>query len=254
MIEAKVPQLVAHRGYMAHYPENTWRGLEAALQAGAGWLECDVQMCRDGDFVLLHDATFARTAGIEQSVFDLDSHAINLSVHEPERLGERFAPTPVTKLAELLDQLSAWPAARVMVEIKQESLDRWGTHRVMQRLVPRLAAQQPQCVLISYNREALEWSRARSEIPVGWVLDHYDAAHHERAVALAPDYLICNERKIGDDDTPWPGPWRWMLYDIVDPNRALAWAARGIDLIETGDIGAMLQDARLAGGGRHAAV
>jgi len=36
-----------------------------------------------------------------------------------------------------------------------------------------------------------------------------------------------------------------MLYDIVDPQRALSWAARGVELIETCDIGALLQDPRL---------
>jgi len=37
-----------------------------------------------------------------------------------------------------------------------------------------------------------------------------------------------------------------MLYDISDPARALQWAARGIELIETRAIGTMLQDPLLA--------
>jgi hypothetical protein len=40
-----------------------------------------------------------------------------------------------------------------------------------------------------------------------------------------------------------------MLYDIVDPQRALSWAARGVELIETRDIGALLQDPSLAPAG-----
>ena len=56
MPDSHIPQLVGHRGYMAHYPENTWLGLEAALNAGACWLEFDVQMCAGGHFVLLHDS------------------------------------------------------------------------------------------------------------------------------------------------------------------------------------------------------
>jgi glycerophosphoryl diester phosphodiesterase len=57
-----LPELVAHRGSLLRYPENTWLGLEAALKAGACWLEFDIQMCADGRFVLLHDADFNRTA------------------------------------------------------------------------------------------------------------------------------------------------------------------------------------------------
>jgi hypothetical protein len=36
-----------------------------------------------------------------------------------------------------------------------------------------------------------------------------------------------------------------MLYDIVEPDQAVDWAARGVSLIETADIGGMLQDSRL---------
>ena len=60
--EQRIPALVAQRGYMHTYPENTWLGLEAALKAGACWIEFDLQMCADGRFVLLHDADFKRTA------------------------------------------------------------------------------------------------------------------------------------------------------------------------------------------------
>lgn len=245
MSEAVIPHLVAHRGYMQRFPENTWLGLSAALKAGACWLEFDVQLCRDGQFVLLHDDSFIRTAGITQSVFDVDSGNISVSVHEPQRFDARFAPTPVATLAEVLQQLAAWPDARAMVEIKQESIDHWGLDTVMAKLVPLLAAHHPQCTLIAYNQTALQWSRSRADVAVGWVLKEYDAQHHAKAAAFNPEYLICNYRKLPENETPWPGPWKWMLYDMTDPDQAIAWAARGVSLIETADIGAMLQDRRL---------
>ncbi|MCG6866062.1 MAG: hypothetical protein LJE58_11615, partial [Thiogranum sp.] len=37
---------------MHRYPENSRPGLQAALEAGACWLEFDVQMCPDGEFVV----------------------------------------------------------------------------------------------------------------------------------------------------------------------------------------------------------
>ena len=245
MSEPIIPQLVAHRGYMQRFPENTWLGLSAALEAGACWLEFDVQLCRDGHFVVLHDDSFTRTADVERSVFDVDSDDITVSVHEPQRFAGRFAPTPVATLTGVLQQLAAWPDARAMVEIKQESIERWGLDLVMAKLVPLLAAHRSQCTLIAYNRAALQWSRQHADLAVGWVLEQYDTAHHIQASAFAPDYLICNHRKFAENETPWPGPWQWMLYDITDPDQAMAWAARGVALIETADIGTMLQDQRL---------
>jgi len=245
MSENPVPQLVAHRGYMQRYPENTWTALEAALQAGACWLEFDVQLCSDDRFVLMHDDNLQRTAGIDTNVLTAASHELTASVHEPQRFGGRYAPTAVPLLEAVLEQLSAWPQARAMVEIKQESIDCRGLDTVMQKLLPLLERHRQQCVLISYNSDALDWLRGRSQVHVGWVLTAYDKPHRQKAAELFPDYLICNARKLATSATPWPGPWQWMLYDIVDPQQALDWAARGVALIETADIGAMLQDPRL---------
>lgn len=236
-----IPQLVGHRGYLRCYPENTWISLEAALDLGAPWLEFDIQLCRDGGFVLLHDDNFRRTAGRDQSVFALESDVIGISVHEPARFGDRFLPTAVVTLKDVLRRLSSFPGAGAMVELKQESIDHWGLARVMQELAP-LLLQRINCVLISFNREALRWCRRHcAGIRTGWVLQSYDDASRTLAEQLNPDFLICNQLKLPAGRAPWPGNWQWMLYDIVDPEAALNWAALGIDLIETADIGGMLQ-------------
>ncbi len=241
-----IPRLVAHRGYLKRYPENTWRSLLAALEAGACWLEFDLQMCADHQFVLLHDADLRRTAGVNLNVLATNSDQLGASVHEPQRFGERFAPTPIITLAQALERLQRWPDTRAMVEIKSESLAHHGRDVVMQRLLPQLEKHARQCVLISYDLPALTWARQRSELPLGWVLEHYDEAQLAQAHQLAPDYLICNERKLPPRQPPRPGPWQWMLYDIVDPQQALDWAEQGVALIETADIGAMLRHPRLA--------
>jgi glycerophosphoryl diester phosphodiesterase len=242
-----VPQLVAHRGYLLRYPENTWMALEAALRAGACWLEFDIQMCADGRFVLLHDADFLRTSGHPGSVFSASTTSIQqISVHEPERFDGRFAPVEPSFLDPVLESLSAFPACRKMVEIKHESLEHWGVRRVMETLLDTLEGYAAGCVVISYRLEALRYARQRSDLEIGWVLGDYDETHRSRAEELRPDYLICNEIKVPGAGRLWPGPWRWMLYDIVDPQVALAWARRGASLIETADIDALLQHPALA--------
>ncbi|MGI9320452.1 MAG: glycerophosphodiester phosphodiesterase family protein [Thiogranum sp.] len=247
MNEEHIPRLVAHRGYMQTCPENTWQGLEAALKAGACWIEFDLQMCADGRFVLLHDADFKRTANTPASVFSINTEQLmDISVHEPARLGERYAPLPVSDLDTVLLKLTAFPNAGAMVEIKQESLERWGLERVMDALLEKLRPCHSQCALISYSHQALSYARERDSIDIGWVLDAYDEEHFRRANQLNPQFLICNERKIPQQETPWAGTWQWMLYDISDPARALQWATRGIELIETRAIGTMLQDPILA--------
>lgn len=247
MNDQRIPQLVAHRGYMHRYPENTWSGLEAALRAGACWLEFDIQMCADGQFILLHDADFKRTGGDLRSVFDNDLQTLQrISVHEPGRLGEQFFPETAPGLDTVLQRLAAFPDARSMVEIKDESLDHWGLEKVMDSLLDSLAPFQHQCILIAYSDAALHYAQQKADIETGWVVRAYDRKHLEMARHLAPHFLICNERKIASGETPWRGDWQWMLYDISDPEQALQWSTHGIALIETRDIKTMLQHPLLA--------
>jgi len=242
-----IPTLVAHRGYLADYPENTLTGLRAALRAGACCIEFDVQFTADLEPVVLHDGDLMRTAGRPDSIFDMDRAALaHISVHEPGRFGDRFATEPVPRLDQVLDLLRCAPAATAFVEIKEESLRRFGTDNLIRRLTEALTPLQSQCVVISFDADALASVRRLSTLRIGWVLHRYDEAHEHRAALLAPEFLICNHTKVPRAQAPWPGTWDWMLYDIVDPELALHFARQGVALIETADIGRMLRHPRLS--------
>ena len=241
-------QLVAHRGYMELFPENCWTGLKAAIEIGAQWIEFDIQMCTPGHFVLLHDADFQRTANIPLSVFNISEQQLQtISVHEPERLKERYAPEPVISLNDLLGKLTDYPRARAMVEIKEESLEHWGLEQVMQPLLSILEPFKTQCVLISFSLDALQYAKHHSDLEIGWVLRRYDKASLATALELKPEFLICNHIKLPDNQPAVTGPWQWMLYDITDPELAKQWKKCGIDMVETRDIGSMINHPLLAG-------
>lgn len=247
MNNTAIPALVAHRGDMENQPENSWRSLEAALKAGACWLEFDVQMCGDGTFILLHDEDLFRTAGLRKSVFDTRHEELsNISVHQAARFKQRFLTTPVATLEDVLQLLSAFTKVRAMIEIKAETLDHFGLVPTMDALL-ELLQPWPQHVLISFDYQAIEYAQQNSDLETGWVLERYDTPHHQQAVELKPDYLICNHRKLSTSEQPWRGEWNWMLYDICDPEIAMQWAKQGVELIETGDIAQMLKYPQFAG-------
>ncbi len=235
-------QLVAHRGYMECYPENSWSGLKAALDLGASWIEFDIQMATEGHFVLLHDADFDRTAGTAVPVFELSKKTLSaLSVHEPVRFGKKFCPEPVIGLEEMLIKLRNYPKARAMVEIKEESINYWGLESVLDPLLNQLEPYKEQCVLITFSLEALTYAKSQSDIDLGYVLRHYDDQTINEARELSPRYLICNFTKLPESGSPAAGSWEWMLYDITDPAVIKQWSERGIQLIETRDIGVLLK-------------
>lgn len=238
-----IPKLVAHRGFMHRYPENSRRGLHAALEAGACFIEFDVQMNADEEFIVIHDDNFERTAGLQQSVFSTTSKdCLAISVHEQSRFGLQFYPEPVASLTDILELISNHPEATALVEIKEESLQYWGLVTVMDKLLTVLNTYARQCTLISFDDAAIEYTRQHSKLATGWVLHQYDQTHYHRALQLQADILMCNYKKIPPDESPWREFRRWMLYDITSPELAIRYGKQGIELIETADIGGMLQN------------
>ncbi|WP_329194332.1 MULTISPECIES: glycerophosphodiester phosphodiesterase [unclassified Streptomyces] len=60
------PVVYAHRGASAYAPENTLESIDLAMRLGIAWVENDVQRTKDGELVVIHDDSLARTTNVEQ--------------------------------------------------------------------------------------------------------------------------------------------------------------------------------------------
>lgn len=58
--------VVAHRGSSGAAPENTLPAVRLAVRQGADVIENDIQRTSDGELVIIHDTTLARTTDVEQ--------------------------------------------------------------------------------------------------------------------------------------------------------------------------------------------
>jgi len=56
-----VTKIYAHRGSRGSFPENTMLAFEKAIFSGADGIEFDVHLTKDGEVVVIHDATLDRT-------------------------------------------------------------------------------------------------------------------------------------------------------------------------------------------------
>jgi glycerophosphoryl diester phosphodiesterase len=64
--------VVAHRGASSTVAEHTFGAYVSAIEAGAGGLECDVRLTRDGHLVCVHDRKVNRVSDGKGVVSDLD--------------------------------------------------------------------------------------------------------------------------------------------------------------------------------------
>lgn len=239
-----VPPFVAHRGYQKHYPENTLIAIDSALKCGAAFFEIDVQLTADEVPVLLHDADLMRTGGVSGSVFDMTLEQLRaVEVNETARLGAACTGIHIPTLAAVAALLKDWPAATVFVEIKEESLEYFGTRRVVEAVMEVLRPVMGQCVPISFNAPAVRLARELGASVIGWAIERWDEATRIDAEALSPEYLFCDYKDLPPAPEPlWPGPWKWVAYEVADPEQAKELMARGVNLIETFAIEEMLNN------------
>lgn len=239
---------MAHRGYAAAYPENTLESLKAAVDAGARFIEFDVQLTADAVPVLLHDNSFARTGQRSERVYDLSfADSREIAVGEAARLGGRFCDVRAPSLLEVVQWLQQQPQVTAFVELKRHSLEKFGQARVLDAVLPLLVPLAGRCVIISFVADVLREARERGNVPVGWALPAWNSSSQRLAANLAPEYLFCNVRRLpAEPALLWSGPWTWVVYEIVDPAEALSLLRRGVGMIETMQFTPMLQ--ALAGG------
>ncbi len=237
-----IPQLVAHRGYRGRYPENTLPGIEAAVAAGAPYVEFDVQLSADGVPVVLHDATLERTSENSGDALAMTvAELAQVDVGEPCRFGKRYLGTHISTLAETVSYLNQHPEVAIFVEAKRQSVERFGAEQVAGAIAAAMANARFPWALISFEISVLRVVRATYRQSIGWVMRDYDPRSLAAAEALAPEYLFVAERHLPTTNEPlWPGAWSWVIYGVDKIEQVLALGARGADLVETDHIGELL--------------
>ncbi|MEE9595173.1 MAG: glycerophosphodiester phosphodiesterase family protein [Acidiferrobacterales bacterium] len=237
-----IPQLVAHRGYSEHFPENTLIGIAAAIRAGARWVEIDVQLSADEVPVLLHDQNLQRVAGFKGTVHHLSYDQLyEIHPSEFERFGYRYAQVRIPTLAEFCELLQKWPGVTAFVELKSASIEHFGPAVVLNRVLRDIESVAGQVVLISFSFEILRAARKQGVATLGVILSKWSDRKATIVREIKPQYVHSNVNllprwgKLRVDNT------KLVVYEIVKAKLAVDLAARGVDFVETFAIGEMFE-------------
>jgi glycerophosphoryl diester phosphodiesterase len=231
---ARPIQLVAHRGNASEYPENTLPAFESALDLGLKFLELDVQLSADGVPMVIHDPRLERTAGVAASVFDLRARELTrIEAGEAQRFGDKYRGTTIPRLQDVLTLLESRPDVTLFVEIKKESLVRFGNDQVVGRVLKAIKPVRQQCVVISYDLPAIFRARQVGDAAIGWVLNDYDEHSRLKYEALQPEFLFADHESLPSTGALWRGSWQWVIFEVVSLALAQSLAARGAYHIET---------------------
>ena len=244
----RLPDLIAQRGNVAEYPENTLPALRSALELGARHVEFDVQLTADRQPVLLNDSNLQRVAGVDRNALEMTWHELSqVTVSERERFQDQHPDVGIPSLSQVAMLLATRPAVTAFVEIKRASLRAFGAEIVVRKICEVLKPVLSQCVLVSADLTAVHHVRRLSSFRIGWMLTEYSSLSALKSEALVPEYLLCDQQLLTQTHSQlWRGPWRWVISNVTSLDVATAVASRGARLVATTAFPRLLRELKVA--------
>jgi len=237
----KIPELIAHRGYAERYPENTLPAFIAAIEVGARFVECDIQLSADQVPVLFHDVNLERLCNQTGAIHDYPLHDLGqFRAANAGRFGKAFADITIPTLDEFLALLKMHPKVTAFVEMKILSLRTFGHEKVVGKVLEKLKGLDRQVVIISYDTKVLYEVRRHGWTRIGVVIDRWHESGRPEITELRPQFLFCDIRGLPiNGDVTFAGA-QIAVFEVAEPLLALQLAARGVDLVETFAVKEML--------------
>ena len=143
-ISKKMPNIIAHRAGGNEGNENTIGGVLKAVELGAYGSEIDVQRTKDGHYVINHDATFERVAGVNKKPEEM-------TLNEIKEL--RVGGESVATIEEMLD--TSHEKIVLFVELKGNSADNKMADDMVRMIKER--NMQDEVVLISLKYDLIDY-------------------------------------------------------------------------------------------------
>lgn len=232
-------EVVAHRGASADAPENTLPAFKLGWEL-ADADELDIYLSKDGEAVVMHDASTKRTAGVDKPIAEQ-----TLAELKALDAGAWKAPSWAgTRIPTLVEVLALVPEGkRLFIEIKA------GPEVVpaLVKAVQESKKTSKQLALIAFNLETLKLAKSKlPDLPAYWLA----SAKEDKKTGKAPsiDDLIAKAKAAGveglDLDFKFPideafvakvhaAGLKLYTWTVNDPAVALRQKAAGVDGITT---------------------
>lgn len=132
-------KVMAHRGASMVAPENTIAAVQAAIDAGADWVEIDVQETVDGEVVVIHDSDLMKVARNPIKIWEATAEELRAI-----DIGSWFAPKFSDQVVPTLDEVLELSKGKigVLIELKYYGRDEKLEERVAEIVDRRNMASQ----------------------------------------------------------------------------------------------------------------
>ena len=235
-------RLVAHRGLQVAYPENTALSVRKAIEAGALYVEIDIQLSLDKQPMVYHDISLKRVSDQNRTISSLTcSDLMALPAYEPERLGEEFIDETISSLTQVVDIILNHPQVTLFVELKEESIAEFGAEIMLANVCEALEPIRDRAVLISFDYSIIAAAKANGWPQAGPVLVEWSHIHSDQITAIAGDYTFVDYKLIPETENLDDLACKLVAYEVGTAQLANQLADRGVAMFETFDIASLLK-------------
>jgi glycerophosphoryl diester phosphodiesterase len=145
--------VVAHRGASGVAPENTLAAIRKALETSADFIEIDIHQSKDGEVVVMHDATVDRTTNGTGQIADLTLAELK-QLDAGITFDSAFAGERIPTLAQVLNLVKG--KKKLLIELKKGKTEYYlGLEQSTLQLISLYNANE-WCVLQSFHDPILE--------------------------------------------------------------------------------------------------
>lgn len=162
------PILIAHRGYSAISPENSFLAFELAYQFCFSAVELDVHLTKDQQLVIIHDANTKRTSGLDKVIADQLWKELQ-NDNQAQYFPLQTLAQPLMSLEQFLNAFAA-KFNLILIEIKTDVAPYPGIEKQIDRLMQNYQPDLVQKVIFfSSNFATLQNLKALNpRYQLGW--------------------------------------------------------------------------------------
>lgn len=233
--------VIAHRGASANAPENTLAAIKKAIDLGAHAVEIDVRMTKDGELVVIHDASVSRTSNGKGAVNEYTLAEIKM-LDAGSWFDEKFKDEKIPTLNEVFSVIDS--TVTLIIEIKDDS-------RYMSRMIDKVIrsvrknSSHKKIILKSFNTKVLEHIRRFApEIPLIYVygiripflnFSIGSRVSFQDLFTLNIDYLQPHSLLLSQDFVreAHANGYKIIAWDVDGENKMKRMIRIGVDAIET---------------------
>ncbi len=230
--------IIAHRGGAKESTENTIAAFQRAVRLGAGGVETDVRMSRDGVAVIYHDERFGRVEGLappQRTRLVSDMTYTELSAQTLVPVGEDTGGRRVPTLSHLLTDVKS---GLLNVEIKRGARFDDLVDQVISQLrhfseLDRVVIEPPDLKTAEKIRHALPAIKLHINPAYDGTVSFNESL--ERVLRFHPHSISVNYKKVSLDIIELAhraGVEVWV-WTVDEPEIAQAMALMGVDAVKT---------------------